>query len=217
MFVRCRRLLRRRFAAPRNDMILGVNLGKNKDTPLEEAARDYVELMKVFAPLADYLTINISSPNTIGLRRLQNREMLENLLNQINLEREPWNLKRPILVKISPDLNEEELDDAVGVILDKKMDGIIATNTTLSREGLRSNLKGETGGLSGSPLTGRSEAVLSRAVKLVNGRVPIISVGGIASPDTAKKRLALGASLVQVYSGLVYRGPGLVRQILKEL
>ncbi|MBE7536274.1 MAG: quinone-dependent dihydroorotate dehydrogenase [Anaerolineales bacterium] len=210
-----RRLLRS-FGA-RNDMILGVNLGKNKDTPLEEAARDYVELMKVFAPLADYLTINISSPNTVGLRRLQNREMLENLLGQINLERETWNLKLPILVKISPDLSEEELDDAIGVILDKKMDGIIATNTTLSREGVRSNLKGETGGLSGSPLKGRSEAVLSRVVKLVNERVPIVSVGGIASPDDAKKRLALGASLVQVYTGLVYRGPGLAKQIIESL
>lgn len=201
----------------RSSAIVGVNLGKNKDTPLEEAARDYVELMKVFAPLADYLTINISSPNTVGLRRLQNREMLESLLSQINLERETWNLKLPILVKISPDLSEEELDDAIGVILDKKMDGIIATNTTVSREGVRSSLKGETGGLSGSPLKGRSEAVLSRVVKLVGERVPIISVGGIASPDDAKKRLALGASLVQVYTGLIYRGPGLVKEIVKNL
>lgn len=201
----------------RSSAIVGVNLGKNKDTPLEEAARDYVELMKVFAPLADYLTINISSPNTVGLRRLQNREMLESLLSQINLERETWNLKLPILVKISPDLSEEELDDAIGVILDKKMDGIIATNTTVSREGVRSSLKGETGGLSGSPLKGRSEAVLSRVVKLVGERVPIISVGGIASHDDAKKRLALGASLVQVYTGLIYRGPGLVKEIVKNL
>ena len=201
----------------RSSVVVGVNLGKNKDTPLEEAARDYIELIKVFAPLADYLTINISSPNTVGLRRLQSREMLKNLLSQIDLERETWDLKRPILVKISPDLSDEELDDVIGVILDKKMDGIIATNTTLSREGLRSNLKGEIGGLSGSPLKGRSEAVLSRVVKLANGRVPIISVGGIASPDDAKKRLALGASLVQVYTGLIYRGPGLVREILKSL
>ena len=221
-----RRLLRP-FGA-RNDIILGVNLGKNKDTPLEEAARDYVELMNVFAPLADYLTINISSPNTVGLRRLQGREMLERLLEEVARERRTFSLTpnpsptgrggfTPILVKISPDLNNEELDDAIGVILDKKMDGIIATNTTLSREGVRSNLKGETGGLSGSPLKGRSEAVLSRVVKLANGRVPIISVGGIASPDDAKKRLALGASLVQVYTGLIYRGPGLVREILKSL
>jgi len=201
----------------RKSVIVGVNLGKNKDTPLEEAARDYVELMRVFAPLADYLTINISSPNTVGLRRLQGREMLEGLLGAMINARVGADGRPPLLVKISPDLLDEELDDAIGVILDKKMDGIIATNTTLSREGVRSNLKGETGGLSGSPFKGQSEAVLSRVVKLVNERVPIISVGGIASPEEAKKRLALGASLVQVYTGLVYRGPGLVRQILKNL
>ena len=117
----------------RANVIVGVNLGKNKDTPLEQAESDYIELMKVFAPLADYLTINISSPNTIGLRRLQNREMLESLLEQISLERGTWNVKLPILVKISPDLTNEELEDAIAVILDKRMDGIIATNTTLSQ------------------------------------------------------------------------------------
>jgi dihydroorotate dehydrogenase len=212
-----KRLLRRRFAAPRNDIIIGVNLGKNKDTPLEDAARDYVELMRVFAPLADYLTINISSPNTVGLRRLQGREMLEGLLDQIRVAQYELQVTRPILVKISPDMNDEELEDAVGVILDKGMDGIIATNTTLSREGIESKSKGESGGLSGSPLKGRSEAVLSRVVKLVNGKVPIVSVGGIMTPDDAKKRLVLGASLVQVYTGLVYRGAGLVKQIVKNL
>ncbi len=201
----------------RKSVIVGVNLGKNKDTPLEEAVRDYVELMRVFAPLAGYLTINISSPNTVGLRRLQGREMLEGLLGEIQVERYKLQVTCPILVKISPDMDDGELDDAIGVILDKKMDGVIAANTTLSREGVRSNLKGEIGGLSGGPLKGRSEAVLSRVVKLANGRVPIVSVGGIASPDDAKKRLALGASLVQVYTGLVYRGPGLVKEILNGL
>jgi len=204
-------------AGRRGETIIGVNLGKNKETPLEEAANDYTNLMKVFAPLADYLTINISSPNTVGLRRLQGREMLESLLHQINLEREIWKMKLPILVKIAPDLNDEELDDAIGVILDKGMDGVIATNTTLAREGLRSKYQSETGGLSGSPLAVKSEAVLSRVVKLVNGKVPIISAGGIMNPDDAKKRLALGASLVQVYTGLIYRGPNLVREIVESL
>ncbi|RIK31238.1 MAG: quinone-dependent dihydroorotate dehydrogenase [Anaerolineae bacterium] len=203
--------------AARNDIILGINLGKNKDTPLEEAAQDYIKLMKVFAPLADYLTINISSPNTVGLRRLQGREMLEGLLGEIANARVGAEHAPPLLVKISPDMSEEELDDAVGVILDKKMDGIISANTTISREGIWSNLKGENGGLSGSPLKGRSEAVLRQVVKRVEGKVPIVSVGGIASPEEAKKRLALGASLVQVYTGLIYRGPGLVKQILKNL
>ena len=199
------------------ETVVGVNLGKNKDTPLENAADDYIELMKVFAPLADYLTINISSPNTVGLRRLQGREMLEGLLGAVEKERQTINVKRPVLVKIAPDLSEDELDDAIGVILDKGMDGVIATNTTLAREGLRSRHQGETGGLSGSPLTVKSEAVLSRVVKLVNGRVPIVSAGGIMSPDDAKKRLALGASLVQVYTGLIYRGPNLVREIVESL
>ena len=210
------------------DVVFVVNLGKNKDTPLEESADDYIKLMKVFAPLADYLTINISSPNTVGLRRLQGREMLDRLLDAAAHERRVFSLTpnsspagrggfTPILVKISPDMNEEELDDAVGVILDKNMDGIIATNTTLAREGLRSTNSGESGGLSGSPLKVRSEAVLSRVVKLVNGRIPIVSVCGIMNPDDVKKRLALGASLVQVYTGLVYHGPGLVKQIVKSL
>jgi len=201
--------------------IIGVNLGKNKDTPLEEAAEDYIELMHRFIFLADYLTINISSPNTVGLRRLQGREMLEQLLGAIQRVREQITLGRggnaPILVKLSPDMNKEELDDAVGVILDKGMDGIIATNTTLAREGLRSKYRGETGGLSGSPLAAGSEAVLCQVVKLVDGKVPIISVGGIMSPEDAKKRLALGASLVQVYTGLIYRGPKLVQEIVKVI
>ena len=230
-----RRMPRRLFRAPRNDTIIGINLGKNKDTPLAEAARDYIELMKVFAPLADYLTINISSPNTIGLRRLQGRDMLEGLLGAIQKERETaltastGSARRPnpspigtggfipILVKISPDMNENEMDDAIGVMLDHGMDGIIAANTTLSREGVESKYRGEAGGLSGSPLAAGSEAVLRRVVKRVDGRVPILSVGGIMSPDDAKKRLALGASLVQVYTGLVYGGPGLVKRIVEGL
>lgn len=198
-------------------VVVGVNLGKNKDTPLEESADDYIELMRRFISHADYLTVNISSPNTVGLRRLQGREMLEGLLGSIEQERQTSKVKCPILVKIAPDLSDEELEDAVGVILDQGMDGIIATNTTLARGGVRSRYQGESGGLSGSPLRGRSEAVLRQVVKLVNGKVPVLSAGGIMNPEDAKKRLALGASLVQVYTGLVYRGPGLVREIVNGL
>ena len=220
----------------RHDMIIGVNLGKNKDTPLDNAAEDYVSLMKTFTPLADYLTINISSPNTVGLRRLQGREMLEQLLSAIQKEREisltpnpPSALLKdasrsptgrggrvPILVKISPDLNDEELDDVIGVILDKGMDGIIATNTTLGRERLKSKNRNESGGLSGSPLRVRSETVLRQVVKRVHGKIPIISVGGIMNADDAKRRLGMGANLIQLYTGLVYRGPGLVKRILEQ-
>jgi dihydroorotate dehydrogenase len=201
----------------RNDIIIGLNLGKNKDTPLEEAAIDYITLMRTFAHLADYLTINISSPNTVGLRRLQGRGMLENLLNEIANARRTSDVALPILVKLAPDLTDEELDDAIGVILDKNMDGIIATNTTLAREGLRSKYREETGGLSGSPLEVWSEAMLEKIVKRVDGVAPIISVGGIMSLADAKRRLDMGATLVQVYTGLIYRGPGLVKEIVRGL
>jgi len=203
----------------RNDtkIVIGVNLGKNKDTPLENAAEDYLSLMRTFASLADYLAINVSSPNTVGLRRLQGREMLEKLLGQIAVEREAWSVKRPILVKLAPDLSDAELDDAIGVILDERMDGVIATNTTQGREGLQSRHREETGGLSGSPLRVRSEAVLRKVVKRVEGRIPVVSVGGIMSPEDAKRRQDMGAALVQVYTGLVYAGPGLVQKIIRAV
>ena len=211
------RLPRHAYGAPRSDTIIGVNLGKNKDTLLAEAAGDYVALMGIFAPLADYLTVNISSPNTVGLRRLQGREMLEELLAEIAAARRALHSACPILVKLAPDLSDEELDDALGVILDTGMDGVIATNTTIARPELRSKHREETGGLSGSPLRVRSEAMLEKIVQRVDARIPIVSAGGIMSPEDAKRRLDLGAALVQVYTGLVYRGPGLVRQIIRSL
>ena len=211
----------------RENIVLGINLGKNKATLLENAAEDYVSLMKILTPLADYLTINISSPNTVGLRRLQGREMLENLLDAVARERRTFSLTPspspggrgglvPILVKISPDLTDEELDDTVGVILDKGMDGIIATNTTLAREGLRSKYQNESGGLSGSPLSVSSEMVLRQVLKRVNGKIPIVSVGGIMNPEDAKRRLEMGATLIQLYTGLIYQGPGLVKKTMVE-
>lgn len=202
-------------------VILGVNLGKNKDTPNEEAVFDYLALLQNFAPYADYLTINISSPNTVGLRQLQGREALEALLTQLHAQRQfeekKLEKKLPLLVKLAPDLSASELDEAMDVILRTHMDGVIATNTSLARDGLRSTRQGEAGGLSGGPLTGRSEAVLSQVVKSVDGKIPIVSAGGIMSPADAKRRLDMGAALVQVYTGLIYRGPGLVRQIVRGL
>jgi dihydroorotate dehydrogenase len=201
--------------------VIGVNLGKNKDTPLEEAANDYVALMRSFAALADYLAINISSPNTAGLRRLQGREMLENLLGAIAEERRTNQSLQgrhiPILVKLAPDLTEDELEDALDVILRSGMDGVIATNTTLERVGLHSRHQGETGGLSGSPLRVRSEAVLVQVVKRLDGRIPVVSAGGIMDPEDAKRRLGMGAALVQVYTGLIYAGPGLVKKIIRAV
>ncbi len=204
-----------------SDAMLGINLGKNKDTPNEEAVLDYLALLQNFAPYADYLTINVSTPNTVGLRELQGRAALESLLNHLHeqrvLEEKRHEKRVPILVKLSPDMTSTELDDAIEAILNAKMDGIIVTNTTLGREGLRSDLKGESGGLSGSPLTVKSEAVLYQTLKRVNGAVPIVSAGGIMNPEDAKRRLEMGAALVQIYTGLIYRGPGLIKQILQAL
>ena len=206
---------------PKSDPILGINLGKNKDTPNEEAVLDYLELLQCFAPYADYLAINISSPNTVGLRQLQGRAALEGLLTQLHtqrqLEEKKLDKRLPLLVKLAPDLSEKELDEAVDVILRARMDGILVTNTTLAREGLRSSRREESGGLSGSPLRLRSESVLCQVVKRVGGRIPIVSVGGIMNPQHAKHRLDLGATLIQLYTGLIYQGPGLVKQILAAL
>jgi dihydroorotate dehydrogenase len=201
--------------------VIGVNLGKNKDTPLEDAAQDYILLMRRFMRDADYLAINISSPNTVGLRRLQGREMLEGLLGALADERAAQVAQgvkhTPILVKIAPDLTDEELDDAVGAVLARGMDGIIATNTTLSRAGVRSALREESGGLSGKPLTALSDLVLEKVVKRVDARVAVIGVGGVMNPDDAKRKIDLGATLVQVYSGLVYAGPALARDICRAI
>jgi dihydroorotate dehydrogenase len=201
--------------------MLGVNLGKNKSTPNEEAVLDYLTLLQNFAPYADYLTINVSSPNTVGLRQLQGRAALEGLLTQLHAQRQHeearLDKRLPLLVKLAPDLSEPELDDALDVILRTGMDGVIATNTTLARDGLRSTLAGEAGGLSGSPLRVRSEAALRQIVKRVEGRIPVVSAGGIMSPEDAKRRLDMGAVLIQLYTGLVYRGPGLVKAIVRSL
>src|SRR5690242_11316730 len=204
----------------KGDLILGINLGKNKHTPNEEAVLDYLELLQNFAPYGDYLAINISSPNTVGLRQLQGRAALEGLLTQLHaqrqLEEKKLDKQIPLLVKLAPDLSERELEEAVEVILNTHMDGIIVTNTTLAREGLRSKHRQESGGLSGNPLRLRSEAVLCQVVKRVGGKIPIISVGGIMNPDDAKRRLDLGAALIQIYTGLIYQGPGFVKKFLKD-
>jgi dihydroorotate dehydrogenase len=200
---------------------LGINLGKNKSTPNEEAVFDYLALLQNFAPLADYLTINVSSPNTEGLRRLQARDALEDLLKNLHQQRliEQKQLERrvPLLVKLAPDLSNQELDDAVDVILCTNMDGIIATNTTIERVGLRSSYRNESGGLSGKPLKAQSEAILQSIVKRVNNQIPIISVGGIMNPEDAKRRLDMGATLIQIYTGMVYYGPGLAKTIVRSL
>ena len=203
-------------------LVLGVNLGKNKDTPIEDAAGDYLSLYDQFAPLADYLAINVSSPNTIGLRRLQARENLEQLLTALAERRsqtqDQIGRHVPVLVKLAPDLSSTELEDALQAITMTGMDGVIATNTTISREGLQpSQISGEAGGLSGRPLRERSTQMIQQISKLTQGEMPIIGVGGISSASDVREKLDAGATLVQIYTGLVYEGPGLVKRILKEL
>ncbi len=202
-------------------VILGVNIGKNRDTPLEDAAQDYLAVMRTLYPFADYLAINVSSPNTVGLRQLQARQMLEALLKILLDERHnlsaSFRRTVPLLVKLAPDLNEAELEDALGVMLSVGIDGVIATNTTISRVGLRSPYANEVGGLSGAPLRELSTTMIRRISQLTEGKLPIIGVGGIMSPQDAKEKLDAGASLVQVYTGLVYSGPSLVKEIVRSL
>ena len=202
-------------------LVLGANLGKNKDTPLEEAAGDYLSLVETFLPLVDYLAINVSSPNTVGLWRLQARQALEALLTQINLNRQAGQdrlgRRVPVLVKLAPDLTDPELDDALEAILATGMDGVIATNTTIHRDGVESSLAAETGGLSGAPLLKRSTQMIAQICNRTNGKLPIIGVGGVMNASDARDKLEAGAALVQVYTGLIYEGPGLVQKILKGL
>lgn len=212
-----RRLRRARPAG----VVLGVNLGKGVSTPLEQAAQDYLELLRVFHPLADYLAVNVSSPNTVGLRRLQARHALEQLLGALAAERaalEGAGARRlPLLVKLAPDLDERELADAVEAVMRAGLEGVIATNTTLAREGLRSARAGEAGGLSGAPLRQRSTEVVHAVVRLTGGRLPVVAAGGVFDAQDARQKLEAGAVLVQAYTGLVYRGPSYARGVLHGL
>ncbi len=211
--------LARRIRGPRpKGLILGVNIGKNKITPLAEANQDYLSLLRTFAPLADYLAVNVSSPNTPGLRSLQTRSALENLLQPLNVEKNSLarqlGRSTPVLVKLAPDLSDEELDGALEAVLGSGMDGVIITNTTISRPPLISPLANETGGLSGAPLTALSLAMTRKVVRRLNGQLPVIASGGIMCAADAQARLDGGAALVQVYTGLIYSGPGLIKQML---
>ncbi len=202
-------------------LILGVNIGKGLETPLEGAAEDYLRLMEDFYPLADYLAVNVSSPNTVGLRRLQAREALDDLLRQLadrrSKLRDQYQKDVPLIIKLAPDLQNDELKDAVEVVLKWGIDGVIATNTTISREGLRSWSSEEAGGLSGAPLKARSTEIIRLIHTFTDGNLPIIGVGGVFNLADVLEKIDAGASLVQLYTGLVYRGPGLVREILQGL
>jgi len=201
----------------RGEAKVGINIGKSKDTPLERAAEDYVELFKQVYQQADYVAINISSPNTLNLRQLQARDFIEGLLKEVTLARDSVTPRVPVLVKIAPDLTEAEIDDVLGAIELAGVDGIIATNTTIGREGIPPQYRDFKGGLSGRPLTQRSTDVIHCIARKTNGRLPIIGVGGVMNPLDALEKFEAGATLVQVYTGLVYAGPGLVKQINRAL
>ena len=196
-------------------VVIGVNLGKGADTPLEGAAQDYLSLVQTFRPLADYLAVNVSSPNTLGLRRLQSREHLEQLLRQIrHLLADGSDRRPPLLVKLAPDLTEQELEDALGACVGRA-DGVIASNTTTSRPSLQGRHAGEAGGLSGSPLFPLALEQVKRIVRRSEGRLVVIGCGGVSSADEMRAMVDAGASLVQIYSALVFQGPRVVRRMLR--
>ncbi|ROO59545.1 dihydroorotate oxidase A [Micromonospora sp. Llam0] len=191
---------------------LGISLGKSKVVPIEEAVDDYLSAYKVLSGYGQYFVINVSSPNTPGLRQLQDREHLDTLLATLVGE-------RPILVKIAPDLSEPAIAELLEVCLARGAAGVIATNTTLSRAGLAAPDAGQaeqTGGLSGRPLTGRAREVVGFVHRETGGALPVVGVGGILDPDDAARMFDAGASLVQLYTGFIYRGPGLVRAIARQ-
>lgn len=200
-------------------LIIGGNIGKNKVTPNEEAVSDYIKCFDRLFDVVDYFVVNVSSPNTPGLRELQEKEPLMQLLGTLQQRNSKNGISRPILLKIAPDLTNEQLDDIVYIVQQTGIAGIIATNTTISREGLVSNdkLKNETGGLSGKPLTKRSTEVIAYIHKKSKGAFPIIGVGGIHSVEDAVEKLQAGASLLQLYTGFIYEGPGLIKRINKKI
>jgi len=210
-------LRRRRAAAPKGGVI-GVNLGRNKDSA--DAGADYLAGLRALAPLADYLVINVSSPNTPGLRALQGRDQLEALLAPLRaaLDEMGGGRRPPLVLKIAPDLTAEDRADIAEVAMAQGLDGLIVSNTTIERPAsLKSRFRGEAGGLSGAPLFGPSTALLAEMYRLTGGRLPLVGVGGVASGAEAYAKIRAGAALVQLYTGLVYQGPGLPRRILAEL
>lgn len=192
--------------------VIGVSLGKQKETPLEDAAEDYRQVLDLVYPYADYVAVNVSSPNTPGLRELQGGRWIEELLKGL-MER---GRERPLFVKIAPDLSPEEIDEILEAVEASGAAGVIATNTTVSREGLHSPKRNEAGGLSGRPVAERSTEVIAQIHRATGGKLPIFGVGGIFTPDDVRAKRDAGASVVQLYTGLVYEGPRLAGRLVRE-
>lgn len=205
----------------RNGIIVGGNIGKNKVTPNEEAVLDYEICFEALYPHVDYFVVNVSSPNTPGLRELQEKEPLTQLLSRLQALNHAKPQAKPLLLKIAPDLTDSQLDDIVEIAQTTQLAGLVATNTTISREGLRTpQAEVEAigaGGLSGAPLTDRAIEVIRYLHKRTEGKLPLISVGGIMTPEDAVERFKAGASLVQVYSGFIYSGPNFAKEICKAI
>ena len=211
--------MKKRLLARRSKVIVGGNLGKNKVTPNEQAEEDYCLGFEALYDVVDYFVVNVSSPNTPNLRALQEKEPLKKLLVRLQDLNGTKPALKPILLKIAPDLTNEQLDDVIEIVLETQLAGVIATNTTLSREGLLSSetLRSEMGGLSGKPLRSASDEILKKIVALTNGKVPVIASGGIFTGTDAQDKFNHGAALVQVWTGFIYEGPGIVKKICKAL
>lgn len=208
----------RRLEKIRYQGVLGINLGKNADTPLDKAVDDYLAGMRTLAPFASYFTINVSSPNTSGLRELLKKELLTGLLRPLKEEQARIKLRDkkyiPLVIKVSPDMTDEQIEEAAEVLLNEKVDGVIATNTTLSRDGvLYSPLAAETGGLSGMPLCARSTHVIKLLTLSLKNQIPVIASGGVMDIESAKDKIDAGAKLLQVYTGFIYHGPQIINQL----
>ena len=211
-----------RLAGRRNrHLIIGGNIGKNKDTPNEHAAADYVACFDALADVVDYFVVNVSSPNTPGLRQLQEKKPLIELLQQVQARNLARPVPRPLLLKIAPDLTNSQLDDILEIARETRLSGLVATNTTIARDGLRTDAAQVAacgaGGLSGRPLRARATEVIRYLHQKSDGALPIIGAGGIHSAADALEKLAAGASLIQLYTGFIYEGPGLVREINEQL
>ncbi|PKP40571.1 MAG: dihydroorotate dehydrogenase (quinone), partial [Bacteroidetes bacterium HGW-Bacteroidetes-13] len=199
------------------NVLIGGNIGKNKITPNENAVGDYVYCFENLFDYVDYFVVNVSSPNTPNLRELQEKEPLTKLLDTLQQHNHKHTKPKPILLKIAPDLTDAQLLDIIDIVKTTQIAGVIATNTTISRDGLQSDMKIETGGLSGKPLAKRATEVIRFLAEKSGKAFPIIGVGGIHSPEDALEKLAAGADLIQLYTGFIYEGPQLVKNINKAL
>ncbi len=201
-------------------LIIGGNIGKNKSTPNEDAWKDYEICFRGLFDCVDYFVVNVSSPNTPGLRELQEKESLRKILSNLKRINKSNSNPKPLLLKIAPDLTREQIDDVIDLAIEIELDGLVATNTTVAREGLQTPKekleKIGMGGLSGAPLKNRSGEIISYIHKRTNGKLPIIGSGGVFTKDDATEKFNEGASLVQVWTGFIYEGPGIVKRILNR-